>query len=438
MPAGQVVQITINVSDGNAAEAVQQVVAQLNAIGPAGEAAGAAAGAGLDQVSEHALSSKENVRLLSEEMGIHVPRAMQSVIAIGGADILINMGERAVQAYDKWVLLKDEIASTAGVVKMFEDATPEAMQRNIGLVEDFIRATQGEKSALQDKLLHQQNDPQSMTQFYDSDLFKKAVGGVKEDLQAITGASITPSDLPKAITDVETYRQKWQNVLTTMKSTNELIEEGRLFASGYSGQDITRAQEHMDTAAAEERFLREREGKNSVLEMSLQNQVDTTKPGTEADQHALATKKETDAAIRDLDEQALEATLSGIDLLEAQRKHAEHEWVRVHGASVRAIQDINEVYLIKEIDFNDKQAGENTQKNDKIADAQKQFNREMDQIGMRSDDAQVSGYARIAEEAGRSIAKIQEDYQKLSIMKEVTPDVLGDAQTKAAQATINV
>src|ERR1017187_3424781 len=115
MPAGQVVQITINVSDGNAAEAVRQVVAQLSAIGPAGEAAGAAAGAGLDQVSEHALSSKENVRLLSEEMGIHVPRAMQSVIAnsqmlmgaigaigpamiaIGGADILINMGERAVQ-----------------------------------------------------------------------------------------------------------------------------------------------------------------------------------------------------------------------------------------------------------------------------------------------------------------------------------------------------
>ena len=79
--SGQAVNITINVSDGNSAEAVQQVVAQLNAIGPAGEKAGAQAGAGLDKTSEHALSAKENVRLLSEEMGIHVPRAMQSVIA---------------------------------------------------------------------------------------------------------------------------------------------------------------------------------------------------------------------------------------------------------------------------------------------------------------------------------------------------------------------
>ena len=71
--AGQVVQITINVTDGNAAEAVQQVVAQLNAIGPAGEAAGAAGGAGLDQISTHALTSLDNVRLLRDDLGVRIP-----------------------------------------------------------------------------------------------------------------------------------------------------------------------------------------------------------------------------------------------------------------------------------------------------------------------------------------------------------------------------
>jgi hypothetical protein len=118
---GQTVQITINVTDANAAEAVQQVVAQLNALGPAGEAAGAQAGAGLDQVGEHAVTSREQVRLLSEEMGLRVPRAMQSVIAqsqlmsaaigaiapgliaIGAADIFAHMAESAYNLYEKYI-----------------------------------------------------------------------------------------------------------------------------------------------------------------------------------------------------------------------------------------------------------------------------------------------------------------------------------------------
>jgi hypothetical protein len=119
--SGQVVQITINVTDANASEAVEQIVASLNALGPAGQAAGAEAGAGLDQVGEHAITAKEQVRLLSEEMGVHVPRAMQSVIAnsqmlsaaigaiapgmiaIGGADILMHLGEEAYKLYEKYV-----------------------------------------------------------------------------------------------------------------------------------------------------------------------------------------------------------------------------------------------------------------------------------------------------------------------------------------------
>ena len=119
--AGQVVQITINVTDGNAAEAVQQVVAQLEALGPAGEAAGAKAGAGLDQVGDHALSARENVRLLNEDLGLRIPRAMQSVIAnsqmlsgaigmigpaliAGGAvDIFAHMAEGTYNLYNKYI-----------------------------------------------------------------------------------------------------------------------------------------------------------------------------------------------------------------------------------------------------------------------------------------------------------------------------------------------
>jgi len=120
MPA-QTVQIVINVTDANASEAVEQIVTQLNALGPAGQSAGAVAGAGLDQVGEHAVSAREQVRLLSEDLGLRVPRAMQSVIAnsqmmtaaigaigpaligIGAVDIFAHMAESAYNLYEKYV-----------------------------------------------------------------------------------------------------------------------------------------------------------------------------------------------------------------------------------------------------------------------------------------------------------------------------------------------
>ena len=121
--SGQVVQITINVTDGNAAEAVQQVVAQLQAIGPAGAAGGAEAAAGLDQVGSHALTSLDNVRLLRDDLGIFIPRAMEKAIAsssmlsgaiagmgsgllaMGAVDIFIHIGESIYNAYEKYVSL---------------------------------------------------------------------------------------------------------------------------------------------------------------------------------------------------------------------------------------------------------------------------------------------------------------------------------------------
>ena len=119
--AGQVVQITINVTDGNAAEAVQQVVAQFEALGAASNAAGAQAGAGLDKIAEHGLSAQENVRLLNDDLGLRIPRAMQAaimqsetlkgaisavgggLIALGAVDVFAHMAEGAYDLYEKYL-----------------------------------------------------------------------------------------------------------------------------------------------------------------------------------------------------------------------------------------------------------------------------------------------------------------------------------------------
>ncbi len=118
---GVPVTISINVTDGNAAEAVQQVVTQLNAIGPAGEAAGAQASAGLDRVIATTMSAREEARLMNEELHLGMSRAMLGVvadtnllsgaihaigpalIAIGAVDILSKMGESAYNLYEKYI-----------------------------------------------------------------------------------------------------------------------------------------------------------------------------------------------------------------------------------------------------------------------------------------------------------------------------------------------
>jgi len=115
------VNITINVSDGDATPVIQQVVAQLREIGPAGEAAGAQAGAGLDQIGEHALTSLDNVRLLRDDLGIHIPRSMEKAIAssqmlsgaiagvgsgflvLGAVEIFAHIGESIYNAYEKYI-----------------------------------------------------------------------------------------------------------------------------------------------------------------------------------------------------------------------------------------------------------------------------------------------------------------------------------------------
>src|ERR1700732_2316757 len=104
MAPGNVVNITIQVTDGNASAAVQEIVTQLHAIGPAGEAAGAKAAAGLDHVGGHALTSLDNVRLLRDDLGIRIPRSMEKAIAssqmLSGAIAGIGSGLLAIGAVE--------------------------------------------------------------------------------------------------------------------------------------------------------------------------------------------------------------------------------------------------------------------------------------------------------------------------------------------------
>jgi hypothetical protein len=233
------VLITIDVIDNDSSAKVQQVAASLESLGPAGEAAGAQAGAGLDQISTHALSARENVRLLSEEMGVRVPRAMQSVmaqsamltgaigmiapamIAIGGVDILVHLGEKLVDGYNKWVLMTDEIAAASDAVKLFGAMSAQAIEQQRAAQEHFIETTQGPKAADQFKANNVMNDPVDLSQIYDDDRWKKAPDEIKSDFQQIAGTSIAPMDLDITIARLQKYEEKQKDILATAKLVPE-------------------------------------------------------------------------------------------------------------------------------------------------------------------------------------------------------------------------
>jgi hypothetical protein len=75
------VQISVNVVDNTSSQVLAGVEQNLTKLGAAGASVGPKVGAGLGQVGAGALSAHEKVRLLTEEFGVRIPRAMQSVIS---------------------------------------------------------------------------------------------------------------------------------------------------------------------------------------------------------------------------------------------------------------------------------------------------------------------------------------------------------------------
>jgi hypothetical protein len=466
---GQVIQITINVTDGNAAEAVQQVVAQLNAIGPAGESAGATAGAGLDQVGEHAITAREQVRLASEELGVHMPRAMQSVIgqsqmmmgafsaimpamiAIGGVDILYHIGEGVYNLYEKFIELKPAIEASGAVIKSFGDQGEAALNRAYDAMEKYIRLTQGAKNADIYGLNRTENTAIKLPE-YQSKEFQGLPQDMKAGFENITGESVMPKDLPETIAKLQTYQGLLVSTLQAMQSVHHTsgwdVLLGRNDPNAAAGPDISRLDTSDQAVTKQMQAVREgasiikdlldQQVNSGAQQMSQQAQIDKDKPGTGGQQQAIEKEKQKLKAIGDLQQQARESELTGNALVDAQREKALGDFVAKWGQSQDAMDAINQTYDEKLIALWQKEAEEADKKNAKIGAAQKTFDNEMNQIGTRAEDAQVSGYARIADEAERSAEKARTSWEKLAKTPGISPQAVQDAQSSGIATIVDV
>jgi hypothetical protein len=75
------VQIVVNVTDANSGAVIAGVEQNISKLGAAGTTSGQQMRRGMEEAGAGALSAREKTRLLSEEFGIRIPRAMQSLIA---------------------------------------------------------------------------------------------------------------------------------------------------------------------------------------------------------------------------------------------------------------------------------------------------------------------------------------------------------------------
>ena len=137
------VEIVVNVTDANSGAAIGGVERNLTQLGTAGQAAGKKVGAGLGEISGHALTSLDNVRLLRDDLGIRIPRSMERAIAqshmlstaigsigsgllaVGAIDIGIRIAEGLEPSYDNYL-------SMTAAAKTYADEMEKARKQDFG------------------------------------------------------------------------------------------------------------------------------------------------------------------------------------------------------------------------------------------------------------------------------------------------------------------
>jgi hypothetical protein len=141
------VQISINVVDNTSGQVLGGVEQKLNQVGAAGASSGTKVRAGMNDMGAGALSAHEKVRLLTEEFGVRIPRAMQSVIskspavmgaigAIGGA--MIGLGAIQIGAMVFTALIHgaeklwDALTQLPKAVRDYEEEVAKAKTEDFG------------------------------------------------------------------------------------------------------------------------------------------------------------------------------------------------------------------------------------------------------------------------------------------------------------------
>jgi len=405
------VQISINVVDGNSGETVAKVVQNINQLGAAGATTGQRMKQGMEEAGTGAMSAKEKVHLLTEEFGIRLPRAFRGIVAeskvaqaalgaLGSAMIglgAIQIGAMVFeQLYEGTKKLWENYLSLTAAAEAYQKQVDKAKDEDFINVRDIETATERIKEATSAAQGFQQT-AQQMHQSLWSDIANgMLMGGPQGGLQA----GIMDTYGARKMADAG-YKKQGQVDAMTPKLASEnhqaildaidlsYASDGRL-----RGEQKITAEKNKQHAINEEnrKYMAAEEGMRGDkvspdAGMSRQKTLDAI-----ADQKANAEsfnmERTTSNEIAHLRDEARQAELHGIALLEDKRKSADAEWTRQHGSSAEARKQIDAKYFSEE---------------KRMLDDQR---RETEKIERASGMAGLTGIAKVQAEGAAHVAEI--------------------------------
>lgn len=350
-------------------EAQEAATAAVAAYVPAATAAAAATrtlGAAQAASTGHFQTSFDSVRLLRTELGVRMPRAMESVVArsgammgviskfsgvligIGAAGIFVSLGEEIYHAGEKFYkafldvngALKDyqEKASEAAQTKLFDDAS---LETEIGQVKEVNRQI--------DQLLEKKKNS---TGFFQNLLFGNGFAYFSPKNQRQLNSLQTQQD-QKVLEGIEgDYKER------VRRSQNEQrIAEARApqyarakISEQYDERRADYLQEYLYRKDSYDAVIKNRglapKDQTTITADAGWRQAQQAKDDAQAkyDAAEIQRAREVQATIQQLREQALEAGLHGEDLYAAKEKAEIVELAQQGMASAAAIEAVHERY----------------------------------------------------------------------------------------------
>ncbi len=465
------VEIRINVVDGNTQQTVAQFSNSMNQLGAAGAGSGQKIKKGMEEAGVGMLSTREKTKLFSEEVGIHLPKSFQKLISQSKvAQVALNavtsamVGLAAVQIgaivfeaginaakrfYDKWL-------DVDGAIQQYNDkaaiAAAQKFDDNRSLAQ--VNADLREANTLIDQLSQKKASVGRFTQWMGnlSEGATKDWGfrlpGYKEVGANFGVADANTLNTAQGHSDKDRWEaeQKRHTAALAAIRDNALVDGARL-----TGIDkARRAQRAAEDEAREETRNRveqqnqlatvsERAGKRPGEEgyvprpgaHDFDAEENTARAHAQAQFRAqeIEDARATRLEILHIHDQAEQAGLKGIALLDNQRKAADRDYVLAHGRNAQVLADIDRKYYAQE-----KTLADENLKQHQAAEAELQNMRRETLLGS------MTGAARTRQEGQNKLDRFYEtDHpnmdpgQRLATVHEIVNQT-GQAITQEQQA----
>ncbi len=444
----QAVQISINVVDNNSGAAIGQVTKNIQGIGAAGEGAGMRARAGMDQIGVGALSNVEKMRLMTEEAGVRLPRAMirlaaeskiaQSVIGmIGPALIGIGTIQIGAMVFTQLIAgakkLWDNYLSLTKAAQDYNAEVEKSRQENFGDTHS-IETTRLRIDEASDAAANFRKQAEQATK--QTSLWAQAIGLAYIEVPGAGGAAQFVISRMKAHGLMgQSYQEQAQ-----ADKLSHAREQEQYHAAQVLDIEVQRSIDNRLTGEAKVNALlkdrldlnREEQRYNNEMDRIYGNPVAPGAGDAERRKKDIIARNEAAAEggrgsgagdstareIRRLQEEADEATLKGIDKLEYERKAADADWVSEHGQSAAAVAAIDRKYYAEEsnlLDEQKKKIGEMgraaAEAGQKVLDEQAQFQKRVDEMVAQSSTRGLSGYARIQADMQAELVRFNAEAQ---------------------------